>query len=156
MSYFVDILINMSFSFIATIGFGLTINIPKRALLLCGVSGMSGWMVYWWLMQLGVGRLISNLFGAFLIGILGIFFARRKKLPVILFNIPGIVPLVPGALAYQAVRAIVLGDLDESMRLVLKVGIIISAIAMGFMFAQLASELTAKSHRRPRLKRYHD
>lgn len=144
MAYPLQILVNMSFSFFATFGFALTINIPRRALLLCGVSGMSGWMTYWWLMQLGTGRMIANLSGAFIIGILGIVFSRVRKMPIIIFNIPGIVPLVPGAPAFQAVRAIVDGDIDNALRLTMKVGIVISAIALGFMLAQLVSVLTTR------------
>ena len=71
------------------------------------------------------------------IGILGYLFARRKKCPVIVFNIPGIVPLVPGVPAYQAVRALVDGQLSEAEDLILRVAIITIAIAMGFMLSQL-------------------
>lgn len=147
-----DIVINVVFSFAATVGFGLTINLPRRALFLCGVSGMSGWMVYWVTNNfLNGGRMISNLLGAFVVGILGIFFARIKKMPIINFNIPGVVPLVPGAPAYQAVRQLVIGDMDEAMRLFLKVAIICGAVAIGFMLAQSVSEIISNQIRKSRL-----
>ena len=59
-------------------------------------------------------RLVSNLMGAFVIGILGLFFARIKKCPVTVFNIPALVPLVPGVPAYQAVRALVNGNVFDA------------------------------------------
>lgn len=144
MNIYLEILINAIFSFAATVGFGLIINLPRRALILCGVSGMCGWMMYFLLSHLGMGAMMSNLGGAFLVGILGIFFARWKKMPIINFNIPGIVPLVPGATAYQAVRQLVLGDLDEAMRLLLKVAIVCGAIAIGFLLAQSISEILSR------------
>ena len=70
-----------------------------------------------------------------------VFFARYKKMPVIIFNIPGFVPLVPGAIAYQAVRAVVMGQLNAALRYVSRVIMIAGAIAVGFMLAQLLSEL---------------
>ena len=57
--------------------------------------------LYWLANRIGVGRLGSNLLGALCVGILGLVFARIKKCPVTVFNIPGVVPLVPGVPAYQ-------------------------------------------------------
>ena len=153
MPYWLEIVINLSFSFLATVGFAITINLPRPALIASGCSGALGWMTYWFLMQLGAGRVISNLFGAMLIGIIGIFFARWKKMPIILFNIPGIVPLVPGVPAYMAVRAMALGQLDEALSLLLRVAIICGAIAIGFMLAQLVSEIISSTTRRLRKQR---
>ena len=65
-------------------------------------------------------------------------------MPVIIFNIPGFVPLVPGAVAYQTVRATVLGDLDGALQYVQSVVMIAGAIAVGFMLAQLLSEVLYK------------
>ncbi|CCI82492.1 threonine/serine exporter family protein [Lactobacillus hominis] len=144
MPYWVEIIINFTFAWISAVGFALIINVPHRALILCGFSGTAGWMVYWWGYQLGLGRLGSNLLGALLIGILGVVFARIKKCPVTVFNIPGIVPLVPGVPAYQAVRALVDGQLSDAEDLILRVAIVTIAIAMGFLLAQLVAEVFFK------------
>lgn len=143
-SSWLDVLINLSFSWVSAVGFALIINVPHRALIDCGVTGASGWMIYWFGTQAGFGRLGSNLLGAFTIGILGYMFAVRKKCPAIIFNIPGIVTLVPGVPAYQAVRALVSGQLSEAEDLLLKVAIVTIAIAMGFMLAQLVIEFFFK------------
>ena len=110
MPFWLEIVINVAFSYIASVGFALTINVPHRALNSSGISGAVGWMAYWFCFRLGMGRMVSNLISAFLIGILGLFFARRKKCPATIFNIPALVPLVPGMPAYQAVRALVAGN----------------------------------------------
>lgn len=144
MPYWLEIIINFSFAWIASVGFALIINVPHRALDFCGISGACGWMIYWWGIQLGLGRLGSNLLGTFVIGILGIVFSRIKKCPVTVFNIPGIVPLVPGVPAYQAVRALVDGQLSEAEDLILRVAIVTIAIAMGFLLAQSIGEIFFK------------
>ncbi|MBP2058127.1 uncharacterized membrane protein YjjB (DUF3815 family) [Lactobacillus colini] len=147
MPYWLEIVINFSFAWLSAVGFGLIINVPHRGLILCGMSGGIGWMVYWFSMQLSFGRLASNLLGTMVIGILGYLFARRKKCPVTVFNIPGIVPLVPGVPAYQAVRLMVEGQLSEAEDLILRVAIITIAIAMGFMLSQLVIEVFFKIHK---------
>lgn len=141
MSWIFALLIQLSFSYLATVAFAIIINVPRKALNLAGWSGMMGWLAYWLLMEAGIGRMMANLTGAFVIGLCGIFFARYKKMPVIIFNIPGFVPLVPGAIAYQAVRAVVMGQLNAALRYVSRVIMIAGAIAVGFMLAQLLSEL---------------
>lgn len=137
-------LIQAAFSYLATVAFAICINVPRRALNACGIGGMVGWMCYWLFSNLGTGRMVGNLLGAFMIGIFGILFSRMKKMPVIIFNIPGLVPLVPGATAYQAVRATVLGNYVEAMGYAISVIMTAGAIAIGFMLAQVVGDLTRR------------
>ncbi|MCI1987433.1 MAG: threonine/serine exporter family protein [Lactobacillus sp.] len=143
MPYGIQLLIQISFSYLSTVAFAIIINVPRKALNLAGWAGAIGWLVYWVLLyDLDVGRMLANLLGAFAIGLCGMIFSRLKKMPVIIFNIPGLVPLVPGATAYQAVRALVLGQVTEASRLTVRVAMVAGAIAVGFMLAQLLAEQT--------------
>jgi uncharacterized membrane protein YjjB (DUF3815 family) len=143
MPYWLQFLVQLSFSYVSTVAFAIIINVPRRALNFAGWAGAIGWIVYWVLTyDLDVGRMMGNLLGAFAIGICGMIFSRIKKMPVIIFNIPGLVPLVPGATAYQAVRALVLGQIDKSSKLTVRVAMVAGAIAVGFMLAQLLAEQT--------------
>lgn len=147
MRLWLEILINIAFSYIASVGFALTINVPRRALNLSGISGVIGWMVYWFAARAGMGRMLSNLMGAFVIGILGLMFARKKKCPVTVFNIPALVPLVPGVPAYQAVRALVNGQTLEAETAILRVGIVTCAIALGILLSTMIIEMFYRSKR---------
>jgi len=142
MTYLTEFIVQFTFSYLATVAFAICINVPHKALILAGWAGAFGWMVYWLLETAGSGRMLANLLGAVAIGVCGIVFARIKKMPVIIFNIPGLVPLVPGATAYQAVRAMVLGNMDLAIQLGVRVTMVAGAIAVGFMIAQLISELS--------------
>ncbi|KRL12776.1 threonine/serine exporter family protein [Schleiferilactobacillus perolens] len=144
MPIWLQFIIQALFSFFATAAFALCINVPRRALIPCGWSGLLGWMVYWVLWQLGSGRMLANTAGAVILAFSGVLFARRYKMPAIIFNIPGLFPLVPGATAYQAVRELVLGDIDASMRLVVRVTLVAGSIAVGFMIAQLFGEFYSR------------
>ncbi len=141
MSWELTILINVLFSGIASVAFAIMINVPHRTLWICGLSGIIGWMVYWFLYQAHFGMTLSNLLGTLFVGLFGNVFARVKKCPVTVFNIPGIVPLVPGVPAYEAIRAMVSGQLNTAIGLLLRVAIVTGAITIGFMFAQLGHEL---------------
>ncbi|WP_196246337.1 threonine/serine exporter family protein [Lacticaseibacillus zhaodongensis] len=142
MNIYLQLLIQASFSYLSTVAFAVCINVPRRGLNCAGLSGMIGWLTYWALMQLHLSVMIANLAGAFLIGLFGLLFARWKKMPVITFNIPGLVPLVPGGTAYEAVRAFAQNHQTLGIELSVKVAMVAGSIAVGFMFAQLVADLT--------------
>ncbi|KRN28017.1 hypothetical protein IV38_GL001858 [Lactobacillus selangorensis] len=154
MPYWLQLVVQISFSYLATCAFAICINIPRKALNACGIAGSVGWIVYWLLKNLSTGRMVANLMGALAIGFCGILMARRKGMPVIIFNIPALVPLVPGATAYRAIRALVLGNIDLAIQLIVSVTMVAGSIAVGFMLAQLIGELTVYHSRSlPKLRR---
>jgi uncharacterized membrane protein YjjB (DUF3815 family) len=132
-----EILLQIVFSFISSAAFGIISNIPRRALFACGVSGAIGWMSYWFATQLGVSIGIANFLGAFLIGFTSIISSRRLKMPTIIFNIPSLVPLVPGAPAYKAIRQIITGQTQKGLDSLVVVLVIAGAIAIAFMMTNL-------------------
>lgn len=131
------ILIHIAFSFFSTVAFGVLTNIPKRALIATGAAGMIGWLIYWGLQQQGYGIGSANFLAAFAVGCVSIFFSRRKKMPMIIFNIPSLVPLVPGGPAYKAVREFALGDNFVGLENLMIVVITAGAIAGGFMMTNV-------------------
>ncbi|MFD1318815.1 threonine/serine exporter family protein [Loigolactobacillus zhaoyuanensis] len=134
-----QLLLQIGFSYLATIAFGICTNVPRRALNACGITGVAGWLVYWGLLQFKLGHMLPNLVGAFVIALVSLFFARRDKIPVIIFNIPSLVPLVPGGIAYRGVRAFVLGHYTQGLGFAVQVLMISGSIAVGFMLAQFVS-----------------
>ena len=65
--------------------------------------------------HLHVGLALSNLSAAILIGILAMMAAKVQHQPMILYNVPALVPFVPGGQAYKVVRYFVLGDYGLSL-----------------------------------------
>lgn len=57
-------LIQGSFSFLASAAYAIITNVPRRSLFACGLSGASGWCVYWFAVGLGAIPALGSLLGA--------------------------------------------------------------------------------------------
>jgi uncharacterized membrane protein YjjB (DUF3815 family) len=136
-----DYFINLLFSFIATAGFGIIFNAPIKAIPVCGLVGSIGWIIYYTLMQFSMSEVHATFLGAFVVAILAQIFARRFKSPMIVFNIPGIIPLVPGGIAYNTMRSIVELDYSSAVVYGTRVLLISGAIAMGLVFAEVIVQM---------------
>jgi len=132
-------------SFIATLGIAATFGGPRRSLVHIGLVGVAGWMTYYLLTLAEVDAVPASFAGAFAIAILAHGLARWYKQPSTVFSVAGIIPLVPGGLAYEAMRAIVLNDYLESLQYAARAGILAGAIVMGLVFAEMFIQLAARS-----------
>ncbi|CDR82454.1 threonine/serine exporter family protein [Lactobacillus delbrueckii subsp. lactis] len=143
-----DVLINLIFSYIATVGFALTVNIPHRVIHWSGICGCAGWLVT----EASGGRMISNTLGAFAVGLVAVVLAKWKKCPVTLFSVPGRVPLVPGAPAYMVVRRLIDGKYIAAQQMMMRVAIVTVSIALGFLLSTLFQEAWNKYIKRLKLR----
>lgn len=144
MTYFFTHLI---LSMISAIGFGIIFNAPRKSLIQCGIVGMTGWMVYILMSDTGIDVVQASFSGAFTVSIIGHIMARRYKTPIIVFIVAGIIPLVPGGTAYDAMRHVVSNDYGNAIPLATKAFIIASAIAMGLVFAEVLVQFLLKLKR---------
>ncbi|MCU9614459.1 threonine/serine exporter family protein [Caldibacillus lycopersici] len=128
-------------SFIATSGFGIIFNVPKQALIKCGFVGMVGWLIYYYLVEQTMDSVPASFIAAFFIAVISHVFARKYKTPVIIFTVGGIIPLVPGGLAYDAMRYFVLNDYNMAIQLAAKVLMIAGAIAIGIVFSEVFNQV---------------
>ena len=138
------LLIHFLFSFMSTVSFGVLTNVPRRTLLASGLIGSLGWMVYFLMREADYPLGFSNFIAAFLIGCLSIFFSRLKKIPMLVFIVPSLVPLVPGGPAYLAVRQIVIGDGNKGLYYMLIVAVTAGSIAGGFVMTTLVEKIVAR------------
>ena len=131
------VIIQIIASFISTIAFGVLTNVPRRVLISSGIIGCFGWMIFYFLREFGYGLAIANFFAAVAIGCLSIFFSRKKKIPMIIFHVPSLVPLVPGGPSYKAIRELVLGHNSIAFENMMIVVITAASIAGAFMVSSL-------------------
>ena len=94
----------------ATVGYALIFNQPRRQLIPTGLIGAAGWIVYLIAVEAGHGDAMASFFSAFLVTFLSQIAARTLKDPVMVFCIPGIMPIVPGAGMYRTMRAFVMHE----------------------------------------------
>ena len=96
---------------IATIGFGITVQMPRRHYLACGLTGAVGWMVYIFGVELfSMSPAVATLVATLPLTACARFFSVRHKAPVTIFLLPGIFPLVPGAGIYYTAYYFLQGE----------------------------------------------
>ncbi|MBS4210310.1 threonine/serine exporter family protein [Bacillus sp. FJAT-50079] len=138
------ILTHSLLSFIAATAFGIIFNAPKRSLLQCGLVGMIGWLVFQLMSDAQIDLAIAAFSGAFAVALIGHLMSKQYKMPIIIFIVAGIIPLVPGGSAYDAMRHVVSNDYTGALPLAMKAFIISGAIAMGLVFAEVIMQLINK------------
>jgi uncharacterized membrane protein YjjB (DUF3815 family) len=128
-------------SFIASALFGMIFNIPKKLLINSGLVGMVGWMVYFFFAEHHLNNVLATFIAAFFVALLSNLFARLYKTPATIFSVSGIIPLVPGGTAFEAMRHVVLNDYNAAISLAAKAFMISGAIAMGLIFSEVVNQL---------------
>ena len=134
-------IIQAALSFIASIGFGIIFNAPRKMLFYCGIAGMAGWLVFSASDMVSGDSVKASFLGAFAVALVAHIFAKRFKTPMIVFSVAGIIPLVPGGMAYNAMRHIVENDYITAISFASKAFMVSGAIAMGLVFAEVSIQL---------------
>lgn len=142
-----DYIVQLILSFFATAGIAIIFNVPRRNLVYCGFVGVVGWMIYFILTEQGMDIVYASFFSAFIIAIVSHLYARRFKMPMIIFIVGGIIPLVPGGMAYNAMRNVVEDDYIQGLQYGLKAFLITGAIVIGLVFAEVLIQLIFRSIR---------
>lgn len=133
--------------YVSTVCFGILLHIPLRAYNAAGMIGGGVWVIYWILYyHRGVDLAVSNLLAAILISILSQYAARRLRMPIIVFNVPALVPFVPGGQAYKVVRNFAFGNYHLVTVYFYQVVVIVGAITLGFGLGELLNRVLNYIH----------
>ncbi|OEH92774.1 threonine/serine exporter family protein [Bacillus solimangrovi] len=135
----------MVLSFIASTAFGIVFNAPRKSLIKCGFVGMLGWMIYVSLTYYGIDAIFASVAASFVVAVMSQVFSRVYKTPIIVFIVSGIIPLVPGGLAYDAMRNFVQNDYNTAINLAAKAFMISGAIAIGLIFSEVINQVIRRS-----------
>jgi len=130
-------------SFIASAAFGVIFNAPRRSLPQCGLVGMVSWAVYI-LLNGSYSTVLATFAATFVVGATSIVFARLYKTPVIIFSVSGVIPLVPGGMAYDAMRNFVENDYTVALQLAAQSFFLSGAIAIGLVLAEVLNQMLRK------------
>ncbi|MGN1400003.1 MAG: threonine/serine exporter family protein [Bacillus sp. (in: firmicutes)] len=128
-------------SFIGSAGFVVLFNAPKESLVKCGFVGMAGWICYYVLSDLGMNLIPATIIAATLITVISQSFARIYKTPMIIFIVGGIIPLVPGGTAYDAMRNFVENDYNTAVNLAAKAFLVSGSLAMGIVISEVLFQI---------------
>ena len=90
---------------IAAAGFAILFNVPPHMLGACALSGSLAFVARGGIVGVRLGSLeLASLYASTLISLLSLAWARRYRVPALVFVIPAVIPLVPGALAFRTVK----------------------------------------------------
>ena len=135
-------LLHLLFSFTASFFFAVLFDAPKRLFFFAGVAGATGWTVSRILLDLfSMHEIYATMFGTLVLGIVCHLMARMLKEPATMFMVPGIIPFVPGGLAYEATSLLVQFEYNASINTMLEVILIAGAVAVGLLFADQLSKM---------------
>ncbi|MFS0781053.1 threonine/serine exporter family protein [Bacillus sp. 1P06AnD] len=139
-----DYLAQLVTSFIGSAAFGILFNAPRESILKCGLVGMLGWISYFSLTQNGMEIIPATAIASTLIAVISQWFAKIYKTPMIIFTVGGIIPLVPGGMAYNAMRHFVQNDYSAALSLAAKAFLISGSIAIGLVFSEVLHQILMK------------
>lgn len=102
-------------AFISTLGFSIVFHVQKKHLLICGAVGAISWTIYLLLNEQGNSSVLASFLATLFVTALSYLLAKKRKTPITVFLIAGIIPLVPGLGLYRMMSAL----LDEDYSLAL-------------------------------------
>ncbi len=129
-------------SFLTSFCFAVVYDAPTRLFLPAGLCGGFGYLTFFVANDVfTMDSIYASLYGSFILGIISHMMARTYKSPVIIFMVPGIIPLVPGSIFFKATQQLLTLNFNEASDIFVRATLIAGAIAVGL----LISDQVAKS-----------
>lgn len=140
-------------AFISTIGFSIVFHVQKKHLLICGATGAISWTIYLLLNQKGNSSVLASFLATLVVTTLSYLLAKKRKTPITVFLIAGIIPLVPGLGLYRMMYALLEEDyslaLDYATLTFEIAGVIAGAIVIISLLPLLWRKPIKKQTKRP-------
>ncbi len=130
-------------AFFATITFAVMFNTNRTQLLYCGLAGGAGWWAYLLISDMTGSAVFGSFIATLIISILANILAVVRKAPLTVFQIPGIIPIVPGNGMYNTLYAVVSNDYEGVVIHLIETLQIAGAIAIGMMLIHTIKMLLA-------------
>jgi uncharacterized membrane protein YjjB (DUF3815 family) len=114
---------------------------PKKLFIPAGFAGAMGYMVYFVLTEsFHMDSIYTSLLGSLTLGLLSHIMSRIFKAPVVIFMIPGIIPLVPGSIAFRATQQLVTLQFTDATNTFIRAILVAGAIALGLLISDQLSK----------------
>lgn len=133
-------LLHFGLGCIATLGFAMLFNVPRRALVLSAAIGGGAHFLQFLITSWGISGSIGTLVGALFVGLVGAIASCRLALPMVVFSITGIIPMIPGIPAFEILVRFSQGDIPGGLQSAVQAGFGVGAIAAGIGTARLMTD----------------
>ncbi len=130
-----DILFQGIFSFLASLGFGILVQVRGKNLLFSALGGMLGWLVYTGLASFIPDDIIRYFIASVVISHYAQQMAHYRRAPALVFLAIAFIPLVPGYAAYQTMVGLLLSDIPQFTQAAIYTFKVVMAIATGFLIS---------------------
>ena len=150
MALFIMYIYHFVFSFISAVTFAIVCDVPRKALATGGTIGAIAWCGYWTMWRNGYSVFIASLVCSLLLANLSQICAIKFKMPLTVYFVPGLVPVVPGVTIYDAFRTLLLEEYANSARIFLNtfygaIGLAVGIIIADSIFRVILSPLLNKN-----------
>lgn len=132
-------------SFIAVFCFSISLEVPKKFMIMTGMIGAIGWIAYLIGIEFGLSVVLSSFISALLVAIISVILSKILKAVTTIFFIPGILPIVPGLAMYRLVYAIINNQTDSIFYYLLQTLLIAGGIALAIFITDSIRELKWKT-----------
>lgn len=100
--------------FTGTVAFSQLYGVPRSCYFSCAVAGCICWISYCLLLEL-CGNVGACFCATLIVTLLSRWLAVHKKCPVLVFLIPGIFPMIPGAGIYWTAYYLVMDQVSQAL-----------------------------------------
>ena len=136
---------------VSAAAFAYLYNVPKRHIPHCGLVGGVGWSIFL-ICQLKWGEVGGMFLAGTAAAVLSEILARHKKQPVIIFLVPGVIPLVPGGKAYLTMLSFLQNDYAAGVELLVSTVFLAGAVAAGIILSSSAFRIYFRTGRTRRVR----
>lgn len=136
-------------AFVASLGFSVLYNIQGSGILICGLGGALGWLVYLLAGNLGLGDIVQAFLAASALSAYAEGMARLRRCPVTGYLLVGCLPLVPGGGIYYTMEYALSGDNAQFLSTGLHTLGIAGALAVGVLLVSSLVKLVRVSAQPP-------
>lgn len=129
--------------FCASIAYGIIVNIRGKKLIYIAVGGLISWIGYLLCAGIYKNDIPQYFLAAAAVSVYAEIMARVNKVPVTVYLITGLIPLVPGGTIYRAMMDVIDGNANAFLEKLLYTFGVAGAIALAvFAVSTLAKLIT--------------
>lgn len=132
-----EVLVTLLTAVLGTLGFSILFYVHPRRLPLATLGGLLTCGIYLLVKHELGGELVPNLIAAFVGAGYSELCARLSKVPVPVYMMPAVIPLVPGGMLYETMYQLVSGHYAEAA----SAGLVTLQIALGIAGGIVASSV---------------
>ncbi|WP_062295434.1 threonine/serine ThrE exporter family protein [Demequina maris] len=127
-------------SLVGVLGFALMFNSPARMALSAALIGMVSNTARLLLIDHGVMIQMATVIACVLVGVLAAAAAPRTPSPIITLQVPAVLVMIPGVMAFQSVVSLNEGDYNATIASILQVLLVVLSILVGLVIGKLITD----------------